>query len=67
MTEQDDYHMIVDFWRMLKHFRNTADEDDYWAAFHNACETFVKRNHNARLAKDLALALGDELERRCLR
>lgn len=63
MDTHKDYQMFVDLWRMFKFFAS-ADRMQ-WNDFNERAVDYANRyRHRERLAKDLMLALGDELERR---
>ena len=65
MNEEKYYRLIVDLWRL---FRQVIQEKNRkgtsWSRFEAKAVLFAEQHDNSRLAKDLALAIADELERR---
>ena len=66
MNEEKYYRLIVDLWRL---FRQVIQEKNRkgaisWNLFESRAVLFVEQHGNSRLAKDLAIAILDELERR---
>ena len=66
MNEEKYYRLIVDLWRL---FRQVIQEKNRkgtisWGQFEAKAVLFAEQHGNSRLAKDLALAIADELERR---
>ena len=61
----EDYRLIVDLWKLLRHFQPVQKDDpDYWEAVCRYAKELSDRHGGSRFAKDLALAFLNEMERR---
>ena len=66
MSTKNDYQLVVDFWRLFRKYNCPVSGEGYWRRLCADLESFVKSHDNTRFSMDLALALADELERRCI-
>lgn len=58
-----DFELMKDLWNIYKEFYIPEDTNEYWTDINNACMKFVKK-YDSWFAKDLCMAVYDELERR---
>lgn len=60
MTPQDDYRMIVDFWRFFRRCQMTND----WGERNALAKRLADKYKNGRYVESLILAALEELDRR---
>lgn len=63
MNQEQDWQMIVEFWRMFKHYSTQSPVS--WEELDEHALGFANRHRRCgRFAKDLMLSLAAEIERR---
>lgn len=59
-----EYVMFKDFWSLMKKYWIPENNDSYWEELISDTDQFAKRYGNEVFARDLAMALIGELERK---
>ena len=64
---QEEFNLFSEIWRTYKQLRPVASRHDaaYWDEVAKRIAGIMRR-HSGKLAKDLSLAILDDLERRCM-
>lgn len=60
---EKEFKMMAEWWNLYQKYYIPEDTDEYWTDIHNAIIDFVKK-YDSDFAKDLCMAIYDELERR---
>lgn len=59
-----EYHkLITDLWQFLKKYLPVRSDDEYWQQLTSETKTFAEEHGDTRLAKDLVMAVVNELDR----
>ena len=63
MSDREYYKTICDLWQFLKKYLPARSDDEYWQQLTSETKTFAEEHGDTQLAKDLVMAVVNELDR----
>ena len=61
--QKNYYQLIGDLWKFMKKYLPPQTDDEYWQQLTSDTKTFAEEHGDTRLAKDLVMAIVNELDR----